>query len=321
MHVYRNIDEVEHVKCRAVTIGTFDGVHLGHREIIGRLNTAGEAMNLRKLVVTFEPHPQIVLKSKAPDIKILTTLEEKLEIMSSLKIDEVLVIEFTKQFSLTGAEQFYRDIMIGKVGMCKLVLGYDHMFGRNREGNFEMMQILSAKYGFEIDRVEEYKRDGAHISSTAVRKLLETGRVRDASALLGSNYALSGTVKEGRRIGRQLGMPTANIEINCGFKLIPAYGIYAVNVRHNETIYGGVMSIGTNPTVTDDRSVKIEVNIMDFDKTIYGDQLCLEFVEYIRSEKKFSSLDELKKQMFEDKFKAQEILNDFSKNKFAKENN
>jgi riboflavin kinase/FMN adenylyltransferase len=321
MRVYRNIGEVEYEKCTAVTVGTFDGVHLGHREIIRKLNSVADSKGLRKLVVTFEPHPQVVLRTKSPDIRILSTLEEKLSILSSLNVDSVLVIEFTKEFSQTGADEFYSKYLIGSIGMCDLVLGYDHMFGRNREGNFEMMKDLSEKYGFNVDRVDEYKSNGFHISSTAIRRFLDSGNVTEAAKLLDRNYSMSGLVTEGRKLGRELGMPTANIRCTSQHKLIPASGIYAVAVKLNEETFGGVMNIGTNPTVTDDMSVKLEVNIFDFEETIYGETIEVEFIEYLRPEIKFSSLDELKANMNSDRDKAKEITESFLKNKFTKANN
>ncbi|MBX7043647.1 MAG: riboflavin biosynthesis protein RibF, partial [Ignavibacteria bacterium] len=183
-----------------------------------------------------------------------------------------------------------------------------HMFGRNREGNFEMMKLLSDKFGFTVDRVDEFRSDGEHVSSTRIRHLLESGDVRNAARMLGREYSLSGTVAEGRKLGRELGMPTANIVPDSDYKLIPLDGIYAVKVRIGDDEYGGVMNIGTNPTVTDDKSKKIEVNLFDFDGDLYGKDLTVGFVDRLRSEQKFSDLDELRSAMQEDKAKAREIL-------------
>jgi len=308
MRVYRNIREVEYDRNTAVTVGTFDGVHLGHREIISKLERTAESKGLRKLVVTFEPHPQIILRSKSPDIKVLSTLDEKIGILGSLNIDSVLVIEFTKEFSQTGAEDFYKEYLINGTGISDLVLGYDHMFGRNREGNFEMMSLLSGKYGFTVDRVDEFRSEGEHVSSTRIRHMLEAGDVRNAARMLGSEYSLSGTVTEGRKLGRELGMPTANIIPDSEFKLIPLDGIYAVKVSTDGDEYGGVMNIGTNPTVTDDMSKKLEVNIFDFDGDLYGKKLTVSFVDRLRAEEKFTNLDDLRSAMQADKAKAGEIL-------------
>ncbi len=309
MLVYRNIDDVENNKETAVTVGTFDGVHLGHQAIIGKLKEVSAEGNLRNLIVTFEPHPQTVLRSKVPDIRILSTLEEKLSIFRSLEIDSVLVIEFTETFSKTGAEEFYTENLLRKTGMRSLVLGYDHMFGRNREGNFEMMKSLSAHHGFAVERVDEFKSNGRHISSTVVRKLLDEGNVEEAAECLGRHYTLSGTVTEGRKLGRELGMPTANLVPVSEFKMIPANGVYAVRVKLDGVMHQGVMSVGTNPTVSSDNLKKLEVNIFDFNEDVYGKILEVEFVKYIRPEEKYSNLDELKAKMNADKLQAMEILN------------
>jgi riboflavin kinase/FMN adenylyltransferase len=321
MRVYRDIDEVEYDKFTAVTVGTFDGVHLGHREILRKLNSVAVSKGTRSLVVTFEPHPQVVLRSKSPDIRILTTLDEKLSMLSSLNINSVLVIEFTKEFSQTGAEEFYEEYLLKKAGMCDLILGHDHMFGRNREGNYEMMEELSKKYGFDVERVDEYKEGGKNVSSTAIRKLLDTGKVAEAEKYLDRYYSLSGTVIRGRQLGRQLEMPTANIQVDSEYKLIPAKGIYAVVVNIDGREFGGVMNIGINPTVTDDVSLKLEVNIFDFDEEIYDKKIEVAFVDYLRGEEKFPSLDVLKHQMQIDKLNSQKVLETIFNNKITKANN
>lgn len=321
MHVYRNIEDVEYDKRTAITVGTFDGVHLGHRKILRKLKDVADTKGLRNLVVTFEPHPQVVLKSKSPDIRILTTIDEKLSILSSLNIDSVLVIEFTKEFAQTAADEFYEEMLLDKVGMSELILGYDHMFGRNREGNFEMMEVLSGKYEFSVDRVDEFKENGNHVSSSVIRRLLDSGNVNLAGRYLGRHYSLSGKVVEGRKLGREFGMPTANIEADSEFKLIPAKGVYAVVVSCDEIEYGGVMNIGTNPTVTDDVSLKLEVNILDFDEDIYGKTIHVSFVEYLRAEEKFSSLEVLKHQMQIDKNNSRAILETIFNNKITKAKN
>ncbi|MGB3018343.1 MAG: riboflavin kinase, partial [Ignavibacteria bacterium] len=207
------------------------------------------------------------------------------------------------------------------VGMSDLILGYDHMFGRNREGNFEMMEVLSGKYGFSVDRVDEFKENGDHVSSSAIRRLLESGNVSLAGRYLGRNYSLSGKVVEGSKLGRELGVPTANIEPDSQFKLIPAKGVYAVVVRFDDKEFGGVMNIGTNPTVTDDISLKLEVNIFDFDEDIYGKTIHVSFVEYLRAEEKFSSLEVLKHQMQIDKNNSRAILETIFNNKITKAKN
>jgi len=310
MKVIRNIREIEYDKRTAVSVGTFDGVHSGHRKIIDKLNSVRDSKGLRSVLITFDPHPQIVLKNRAKDIRILSTLEEKLEIFSQLNIDITYVINFTKDFANTTADDFYRNYLIDKIGLNDLVLGYDHMFGKNREGNYDTLKELSAKYEFTVDRVDEYKPDDFHISSSVLRELLSAdGNVKKAAIILGRNYSIEGTVVEGKKLGRELGYPTANIKIPDEFKLIPAIGIYAVEVILNGNTYTGMMSIGRNPTVTDDKSIKLEANIFDFNDDIYGEKIKIGFIDRIREEIKFENIDKLRSQLHSDKKISLEILN------------
>ena len=310
MKVIRNIREIEYDKKTAVSVGTFDGVHSGHRKIIDKLNSVRDSKGLRSVLITFDPHPQIVLKNRAKDIRILSTLEEKLEIFSQLNIDITYVINFMKDFANTTADDFYRNYLIDKIGLNDLVLGYDHMFGKNREGNYDTLKELSAKYEFKVDRVDEYKPDDFHISSSVLRELLSTeGNVKKAAIILGRNYSIEGTVVEGKKLGRELGYPTANIKIPDEFKLIPAIGIYAVEVILNGNTYSGMMSIGRNPTVTDDKSIKLEANIFDFNDDIYGEKIKIGFIDRIREEIKFENIDKLRSQLHSDKKISLEILN------------
>jgi len=309
MKVIREVNDFEYDRKSAVTVGTFDGVHLGHRQIFEKLISISNSKGLRSVVVTFEPHPQIVLKNKTKDIRILSTLEEKLEIFRQSGIDFAFVINFTKDFSNTTAEDFYKSYLVDKIGLQELILGYDHMFGKNREGNIDTLKILSGKYGFNVDKVEEFKIHSEHISSTAIRKLIETGDVKKASGLLGRNYSLSGKVVEGKKLGREIGFPTANIELSDESKLIPSNGIYAVEVETNDKErHFGMMSIGLNPTIAADDKIKLEVNIFDFDKDIYGENIKVSFIEYLRDEKKFNSLEDLKKQIEADGDNVRGIL-------------
>jgi len=315
MQVLTDISEFVYDKKSAITIGTFDGVHLGHRKIIEKLNSIKDSKKLRSIIVTFEPHPQIVLKNRAKDIKILTTLDEKLEIFEELKIDITYVINFTKDFANTTAEEFYKNYLIDKIGINDLVLGYDHMFGKNREGNFDTLKFLSEKYHFTVDKVDEYKFEGEHFSSTVIRNLLNEGNVKKVSLILGRPYSINGKVIEGRKLGKGLGYPTANIKTPDEYRLIPKIGIYAVSVELNGSLHYGMMSIGKNPTVTDEDIIKLEVNIFDFDENIYGKEIKINFIDYLRDEKNFDSLEDLKKQMDCDKHASLKIINILTNNK------
>lgn len=313
MVVARSLEELKFDKKSIITVGTFDGVHLGHQEIIKILNSVKQNKGLRSVIVTFDPHPQIVLRNKDKDIKILSTTDEKIKIFESYGIDLVYVINFTKEFSQTSARDFYIKYLINGVGMTDLVLGYDHMFGKNREGNFDTLAEMAQEFDFNVDKVEEFTFNGAHISSTEIRNFLQTGEIEKANDLLGREYSIEGEVIHGDKRGKELGYPTANLKVD-EFKLVPKNGIYAVSVEIGDAKYtgkyngkyNGMMSIGFNPTVSDTDSIKIEVNIFDFDKEIYGKKIKVNFIEYLREEQKFNSLKELTEAMASDK---QKVLN------------
>lgn len=309
MQVIKDINGFEFDKKSAITVGTFDGIHSGHKKIIEKLNAVKKSKGLRSVIITFDPHPQIVLRNKAKDIKILTTLEEKLEIFEQLGIDIAYVINFTKEFSQTTADEFYKNYLINKIGLSDLILGYDHMFGKNREGNFDTLKELSEQNNFTVDKVDEYKFEGQHISSTVLRDLLSNeGDVKRVAQILGRYYSIEGKVVEGKKLGRELGFPTANIEVSNEFKLIPKKGIYTVQVQIDGKDFYGMMSIGNNPTVTDEDSIKLEVNIFDFDENIYGKNIKVSFIERLRDEKKFDSIETLKTQISEDKKLSLKII-------------
>jgi riboflavin kinase / FMN adenylyltransferase len=314
MKIVRDNEALQYDRKSAVTVGTFDGVHLGHRQIIKELNKTKEENGLRSVIVTFDPHPQIVLRNKAKDIKLLNTTEEKLDHFRELDIDLVYIIDFTKEFSQTHAVDFYENYLINKIGLSDLVLGYDHMFGKDREGNFETLSNLSKQHDFTVHKVNEYSPGGEHVSSTEIRNTLLLGDIQKANRLLGEKYSLSGTVIHGSKKGRELGFPTANIEPDSDFKLIPKTGIYAVKVKLEgyDNTFKGMMSIGYNPTVTDENELRLEVNILDFNEDIYGKKIKVNFLDYIREEKKFNSLKELINEMNFDKEKTLNIINNIT---------
>jgi len=309
MIVVREPDELVYDKKTVVTVGTFDGVHIGHQQIIGELNRLKEEKNLRSILITFDPHPQVVLRNRSKDVKLLTSTEEKLELLQKFPLDTVYIINFSKEFAATPAENFFTDYIVNRIGLNDLVIGYDHMFGKNREGSIETVNALSNKFGFSVHKVPEFKIDDKNISSTEIRKLLEEGDVNAAKFFLGRFYEIEGIVVQGAKRGRELGYPTANLKINDDNKQIPKNGIYAVEVLCNKNIFQGMMSIGHNPTVNDTNEIFLEVNIFNFDKDIYGEKIKIRFVEYIREEVKFNSLEELTKKLDEDK---QKTLNIFS---------
>ncbi|HEY5124936.1 MAG TPA: bifunctional riboflavin kinase/FAD synthetase [Ignavibacteria bacterium] len=309
MKVIRDFESVEYNKNSVITIGTFDGIHLGHRKIIDSVHEIRDSKNLRSIIVTFEPHPQIVLKNKAHDIKLLSTLEEKLEMFERLGIDMVYVINFTKEFSQNTAEEFYKKFIFDKFGLSDIVIGYDHMVGRNREGGFKTLKKLSGEYDFIIHKIDELKINGYTVSSTVIRNMLLASSVKDAAMLLCDYYPFTGEVIYGDKLGRKIGFPTANIKPLSEYKLIPKNGVYLVLSEIKGKKYYGMMNIGVRPTVTEGLNKTNEIYFMDFNDDIYGEILKIKFLDFIREEKKFNSVNELKQQIEKDKEVSIDIIN------------
>ncbi len=304
--VYYNLSEFTQPTNSVVTIGTFDGVHLGHQKILKRLVSEAKALQGESVLLTFYPHPRMVLFPERKQL-LLSTLDEKIYLLRQQGIDHLIIQPFTREFSMMTYEEFVREILVRQLAVKKLVIGYDHQFGRNREGSFENLRKMAPEIGFEVDEISAKLIDDNVISSTKVREALEAGRVEEANALLGYQYAISGTVVKGRQLGRTIGFPTANVVVSDTFKLIPSNGVYAVQVLHNDKVYQGVMNIGVRPTV-DGVSRTNEVHIMDFNSDIYGESLKVNFVQRIRDEVKFDSLHALKSQIKKDEQMARSLL-------------
>lgn len=300
MRIYYNLDDFSPVKNAVVTSGTFDGVHVGHKKILSRLSEVAGKNSGETVVITFWPHPRLVLYPNDTELKLLNTFEEKAGLLKKEGVQHLLRIPFTKEFSQLSSEEFIRNILVDKIGTKKLVIGYDHHFGKNREGSFEQLKLNGPTYGFEVEEISKQDVDHVTVSSTIIRKAIESADIELANELLGQRYSLSGRVVKGDQIGRQLGYPTANMEIDSLHKLIPADGIYAVYVHHAGTVYKGALYIGHRPTVDGTKKV-IEVNIFNFNREIYGESLTVEFHKFIRGDQKFDSLDELKAQIDIDK--------------------
>jgi riboflavin kinase/FMN adenylyltransferase len=299
MKVYTSIEEFKDVKNPIVTTGTFDGVHLGHQKIISRIKELAKEENGETILLTFYPHPRMVLFPDDNELKLLNTQQEKIELLEKYGIDHLIIYPFTKEFSRLTSVEFVRNIIVNRIKTKRLVIGYNHHFGRNREGTFEHLKEYGPLYGFDVEEIPAKDIENIEISSTKIRKALQIGDVKTASAYLGHNYTLSGKVVEGLKLGRTIGYPTANIQINDQYKLIPADGIYAVKLKHANNMYNGMLSIGNNPTVAG-KGRSIEVNIFDFNETIYGDTVTLYFIERLREEQKFNSLEDLKRQLLKD---------------------
>jgi len=302
MLVIKEGDKSCYNKNSVVTVGTFDGIHLGHRKIISDLHKIKNEKNLRSVVVTFDPHPQFILKNKHKSIKLLSTIEEKLNEFELLGVDLVYVLNFTKEFAGISAESFYKNHLIEKIGLTDIVLGYDHNFGKNREGNYDTLKDFSKIFGFNVHKVEEFKINGDRINSTTIRNLLNNGDVEKASSLLGNNYRFSGKVVFGDKRGSTIGFPTANIQPLSEYKLIPKNGVYFVSAEVRGKKYFGMMNIGNRPTISENKKeLFLEVNLFGFDENIYDEIIKIDFIKFIREENKFSSIDELVSQLNKDR--------------------
>jgi riboflavin kinase/FMN adenylyltransferase len=309
MQVYRNIDDVKKDKKTVLTIGTFDGVHLAHRRIIDKVIALSKQNNSRSFIVTFDPHPQEVLKNKTPDIKILTTTDEKLRLFEKMGVEHVLIINFTEEFSKTQAREFYEKYIYAKIGIEDLVVGYDHLFGRNREGDFGTLTKLGEEFNFKVHKVEEMDIGGEPVSSSRIRKYFASGEVDKANELLGHEYGFDGIVVEGDKVGRSIGYPTVNLKAVKENKLMPGDGVYCVRVNFAAGEYYGMMYIGFRPTLSEGVVRALEVNLFDFDRNIYGEKLTVTFLKKLRDDIKFGSKEELIEQINKDKENSLKFLN------------
>jgi len=298
-----------HLISPVATLGIFDGVHRGHRKLLDLLVSHAKASGSESVVITFTPHPRLVLEQNNAGLFFLTTLEEKTKLLSQAGIDNLIIIRFDREFSNIRACDFVTDILIGKIGVKHLIVGHDHRFGRKGEGDFNTIKKCSENLDFRVEQVPAFVTGEGVISSSLIRDELLQGNITMANNLLGYTYTLSGTVIEGKRIGRIIGYPTANIKPDYEHKLIPANGVYAVRVQLEDRIYPGMMSIGSNPTVNDDINFRsIEVNIIGFDGDLYGRVISVSFVKKLRNEKKFESLTQLKEQMNLDSQETMQLL-------------
>ncbi len=308
MRVYKNIDDFKKIKNAVVTTGTFDGVHLGHVKILRRLNELAQLEKGESVVITFWPHPRLVLNHQEP-FSLLSTLEERIDLIRKIPIDHVIVIDFTSSFSKLRSVEFIQNILIDKIGTKKLVIGYDHRFGNNREGSFESLNQNASRYGFDVEEIPRQDVDQVGVSSTEIRKALKGGDISLANHYLGRGYSFRGEVVEGDQIGRTLGYPTANIYIPETYKLIPPDGIYACWVYlPSYAKLKGMLYIGNRPTVSQELKHSIEVNILDFDEQIYGQPIEVEVIRKVRGDQVFPSLDGLKIQMQQDEKETRAIL-------------
>lgn len=307
MKLFHSINDFQSTKKTILTLGTFDGVHIGHKKILERITQNTENGKYESLVLTFFPHPRMVLQEKS-EIKLLNTINEKTKLLEATGIENLVVHPFNESFSRLTAEEFVHTILVDKFQIQKIIIGHDHRFGRNRTANIDDLIAFGIEYGFEVEQISAQEIQDVSVSSTKIRKALNEGNMTLANEYLGYDYFLNGTVVKGKQLGRTIGFPTANIHIKEDYKLIPKIGVYVVRAVVNEETVFGMMNIGFNPTVNGEKQT-IEVHLFDFDKDIYDQNIEVSLLHYIREEQKFSSVDALKEQLNNDKKVAVNYIN------------
>jgi riboflavin kinase/FMN adenylyltransferase len=291
----------------AITVGAFDGVHLGHQEIINRLRSKAEEISAQSTIVTIWPHPSHVIGTKP--LRLINSLEEKKFLLKKSGVDNIIVLPFTYDFSRIDSATFIREFLIKQFGMKYFLVGYNHHFGNDRLGDINTIKQYGRQLGFEVEKAGPVEVNGEKISSTKIRQAILEGNIRSANGFLGYNFFLSGIVNRGQMLGRTIGFPTANIQIDYDYKLHPRDGVYAVKVELNNTLYNGMLNIGHRPTVNTDKLLKtIEAHILDFDRDIYDHSIKVHFVARIRDEIRFDSIENLKQQLTKDKLQAKNLL-------------
>jgi riboflavin kinase/FMN adenylyltransferase len=299
LKVFSSISEFNSTKKTIVTIGTFDGVHIGHQKIIEKLIQGTNNAACESLILTFFPHPRMVLNGSS-SIQLLNTITEKSSLLEKMGIDNLVIHPFDKEFSNLSAEEFAKTILIDAFNIHKIIIGYDHRFGKNRAANIDDLIGFGKKYGFEVEEISAQEIDSVSVSSTKIRAAISNGNIAVANEFLGYDYTLSGKIIKGKQLGRTIGFPTANIEIEENYKLIPMNGVYIVKSHLQEKTVFGIMNIGLNPTVNGE-NLSIEVHFLDFDGDLYDTEIGVSVIQRIRDEKKFTSIDLLKSQIQEDK--------------------
>ncbi len=299
MKIYNSINSFQSTKKTIITIGTFDGVHIGHQKIVEKLIENAKNRNAESAILTFFPHPRMVLQDQT-EIRLLNTIDERISLLEKKGLDNLIIHPFDKAFSRLTAEEFVKEILVDQLNIEKIVIGYDHRFGRNRTANIDDLIEFGEKYNFEVEQISAQEIQEASVSSTKIRTALEEGNIALANQYLGYSYFLTGVVKEGKKLGRTIGFPTANLKIEENYKLIPKEGVYIVESNLNGKKVYGMMNIGTNPTF-DEGLLSIEIHFLDFDADLYNQKIQISILEYLRAEQKFESVALLKAQLNIDK--------------------
>ena len=308
MKVFRSLSEFNDVRNPVATIGTFDGVHLGHQKILNRVIASARELEGESVLISFHPHPRLVLFPEDNPLRMLQTVEEKIDKLEQIGIDVLLLLPFTREFSRIPSETFIEDILVKGVGIRKIIVGYDHQFGKNRTGGLSELVAGSEKFGYEVEEIPAEQIDNANISSTKIRNALAAGEIETANQFLGSPFLLTGKVIKGDQLGRQLGYPTANLDLGDQVKLIPKNGVYLVSVKGQDLHKYGMMNIGFRPTVTDTPELRLEVNLFNFDGDLYEQTLHVSILNHIREEHQFDSLETLKTQIARDEANCKQLI-------------
>ncbi len=311
MRIFRDLNELAEFNNSVVTIGTFDGVHLGHQKILNKLKNEADEINGESLLFTFYPHPRMVVFPDSHNLKLIQTIDEKIASLRDFGLDNVIIYPFTKDFSRLTAFEFVRDILVHKLKVKKLVIGYDHQFGRNREGDIEFLKETANIFDFEVIEISAEEINEVNVSSTKIRNSITDGNIDKANEFLGKPFQVQGQVVKGKKLGRKIGYPTINLQLNNEHKIMPLDGVYAVQVSVGIEQYFGMMNIGVNPTIADEMNEqkKYEVHLFDFDQDIYGENVIVLFRKFVRKEKTFDNLDELKLQIKADENNIRQYFN------------
>jgi riboflavin kinase/FMN adenylyltransferase len=300
LKIYNDFEAIGSIKNPVLTIGTFDGVHLGHQKIIDQLNREAEKIGGESVLFTFYPHPRMVIYPDSHGLKLLQTQEEKLNKLERMGLKNVILFPFTFEFSRLTALEFVRDYLVNKLHVRKMVIGYDHQFGKNREGSLRFLQEICEIYDFEVIEIPAHDIDDVNVSSTKIRESILVGNVERAAEFLGEPFSLNGEVVRGESLGRTIGFPTANIKVKNTEKLVPSNGVYAVTVSFDNRSYLGMMNVGVRPTVSGENDLSLEVNILDFDEDLYNKTLYVNFHARLRDEQRFDGVEELVEQLKKD---------------------
>lgn len=300
MKIYEGLADFPPLRYAVVTSGTFDGVHLGHQKILLRLKDIALKKNGETVLITFWPHPRMVVNSEKKTLRLLSTFEEKVSLLEKFGVDHLVIISFTEAFSQLSSQEFIQTVLVDQIHTQCLVIGYDHKFGKNREGSFEYLKTHAADFGFEVEEISRQDVDDSGVSSTKIRKALEQGDVKTAARYLGRPYELDGKVVKGQQLGRSIGFPTANIQVESEFKLLPKDGVYAVMVVMEQDQYRAMLNIGNRPTVQGNEKT-VEAHLLGFEGDLYGKQLQVLFIDFIREQQDFGSLEALRQQLVLDK--------------------